>query len=487
MTDARTGGGIVAVDLGASSGRVIVGRVGPELLELEEVHRFPNGPVALPDGLHWDVLGLYREILAGLTEAARHDGLPISIGVDTWGVDYALLDAEGALVGSPYHYRDARTDAAIRAVEAIAPPERRYTRTGTQHLPFNTVFQLVDDHAHGRLERVTDVLLMPDLMGFWLTGVRTMETTNASTTGLFDPATRAWATDLIEALALPVGLLREPQEPGTMLGPIRPAVAESTGLDSGTPVVLVGSHDTASAVVAVPASDNRFAYIACGTWSLVGVELAGPVRTEASRLANFTNELGVDGRTRFLRNVMGLWLLQESTATWEHDGQQVDLDDLLAAASREPAGGPTIDPDLPVFLPPGDMPRRIDEACRAAGLEQPRSQPAVVRCILDSLALAYARAVVDAERLSGRAIEVVHVVGGGSRNQLLCQLTADACARPVVAGPVEATAIGNVLVQARAIGQLQGSLETLRSLVRATTALERYEPRATGNRLERAG
>ncbi len=268
-----------------------------------------------------------------------------------------------------------------------------------------------------------------------------------------------------------------PQEPGTVLGPIRPVVAEATGLAPATPVVLVGSHDTASAVVAVPAADDRFAYIACGTWSLVGVELAEPVRTEASRLANFTNELGVDGRTRFLRNVMGLWLLQESIATWERDGDRIDLDDLLAAASREPAGGPTIDPDLPVFLPPGDMPGRIAEACQAAGLGPPGSRPAVVRCIVDSLALAYARAVADAARLSGRPVEVVHIVGGGSRNRLLCQLTADACARPVVAGPVEATAIGNVLVQARAIGRIDGSLETLRSLVRRTADLERYEPR----------
>jgi rhamnulokinase len=477
-----SGGTVAAVDLGASSGRVVVGRVGPKELQLREVHRFPNEPVALPDGLHWDVLRLYREILDGLRAASRGDDPPLSIGIDSWGVDFGLLDGDGVLVANPWHYRDGRHAAGTELVHARARQASLYMRTGIQFLPFNTLYQLAALEGTEAFARARTMLLMPDLIGYWLTGEAAAEETNASTTGLLDAATRTWPDDLIETLGFARGLFPMLRRPGALLGPIRPEVAEETGLPAATSVAHVGSHDTASAVVGVPAGGPRFAYVACGTWSLVGVELEEPVLTEASRAANFTNEAGVDGRVRYLRNVMGLWLLQETMRTWERAGSPEELGRLLQLAAALPAGGPVIDPDEPVFLPPGDMPVRIEDACLRGGLRPPQSRAAVVRCILDSLAAAYARAVADASRLSGISVSTVHLVGGGSQNELLCQLTADACGLPVVAGPVEATAVGNVLVQARARGLVDGDLESLRALVRATHELRRYEPATAKSR-----
>ena len=471
-------GSVAAVDLGASSGRVIVGHVGPHTLQLEEVHRFPNDPVELPEGLRWDALGQYREVLLGLRIAARRGAAPTSIGVDTWGVDGGLLDADGALLGAPVHYRDGRHEHGVTAVHARMPHDVLYQRNGLQHLPFNTVYQLMAARSSASFAVARTFLLMPDLFTYWLTGVSAAERTNASTTGLVDPRTREWAWDLMDGLEIPRGLFPPLRDPGTELGRIRSEVAASTGLPEGTNVTLVGSHDTASAVVAVPASHEQYAYISSGTWSLVGLELDRPILSEASRAANFTNEGGVDGRVRFLRNVMGLWLLQESLRTWESAGTAEHLELLLAAAAALPAGGPLIDPDDGSFLAPGDMPARIEDACRRTDQPVPTSRPALVRCILDSLAAAYARAIADAQRLSGRQVTVVHVVGGGSLNEPLCQLTADACELPVIAGPVEATAIGNVLVQARSRGVIDGDLEALRALVRDTHDLRVYTPLA---------
>ena len=457
-----------AVDLGASSGRVMLGRVGPEHLALTEVHRFRNGGVRLPDGLYWDVLGLYTDVLTGLRAAAREEHLA-GLAVDSWAVDYGLLDVRGALQGNPRHYRDPRTDAVIDDVHAKLDPARLYGVTGLQFLPFNTLYQLAAEPVlDGRR-----ALLVPDLLGYWLTGRQIAEETNASTTGLLDARTGGWSPPLLEALGLPHGLLPDVITAGEVLAPLTGEVGAEIGVDYALPVTTVGSHDTASAVVGVPAETDRFGYISCGTWGLVGVELDAPVLTEDSRKANFTNERGVDGTIRYLRNVMGLWLLSESMRTWDLRGVGVELDDVLTAAAALAAGGPRIDPDDPVFLPPGDMPERI---IRAAGLRDPEPA-AVVRCILDSLAVAFAEAMADAERLSGRPVEVVHLVGGGSQNALLCQLTADAMARPVVAGPVEATALGNVLVQARTHGVLSGDLAALRGRVRTASRLRRYEPR----------
>jgi len=475
-----TGRLVAAVDLGASSGRVMVGRVAPNELELTEVHRFANDPVRLPDGLHWDILRLYHEVLAGLREAARlagaTDGL-VGVGVDSWAVDFGLVDAGGSLLGNPFHYRDDRNAAGVAAVHDVIAPDALYARNGLQVMPFNTLYQLAAARGTASLEAARRMLMIPDLIGSWLSGVAVTELTNASSTGLLDVHRRTWDTDLAVTIGLPTALLAPLASPGDVIGPLRDDVRLQTGMPAETLLTLVGSHDTASAVVGVPAAGPAFAYIACGTWALVGVELDRAVLTEESRLANFTNEGGVDDRIRYLRNVMGLWLLQESLRTWELQGTPESLPALLLAATELPPGGPVFDPDDPAFLPPGDMPTRIAAACLRADEPAPAGRPGLVRAVLDSLAAAFGRTVRDASRLSGQPVEVVHLVGGGARNTLLCQLTADACELPVVAGPVEATALGNVLVQGRTRGLLAGDLETLRALVRTTQDVRRFEPR----------
>ncbi|MGW8064224.1 rhamnulokinase [Streptomyces ziwulingensis] len=467
-----------AVDLGATSGRVILGRVGPDHLDLTEVHRFPNTPVRLPDGLHWNLLALFQGTLDGLREAARA-GSVASIGVDTWAVDYGLLDADGALLGTPYHYRDSRTDDAAQLVWSRVGPEELYRITGLQHLPFNTVFQLAAAAGSSQSDAARTLLLVPDLLVHWLTGTIGAEATNASTTGLFDARTGTWSAELLDRLPVDPALLPPLRRPGDPAGTLLPHVAAHTGLDEGTPVVTVASHDTASAVAAVPATEPHFAYISCGTWSLAGLELDSPVLTEASRAANFTNELGVDGTVRYLRNIMGLWLLEECRRTWDAQGLPTHLPVLLDEAARSQAFDAIIDPDDPVFLAPGDMPERIRAYCRRTDQPAPAGQGAVVRCILESLALAHRRTLRQAAELAGRDITHVHLVGGGSRNDLLCRLTADATGLPVVAGPTEATALGNILVQARAAGRV-ADLAAMRRLVAATQHLRRYSPRGDG-------
>jgi rhamnulokinase len=467
---------LAAVDLGASSGRVMAARVGPQQLELTEVHRFANRPVRTRGTLHWDVLSLYAGVVDGLRAAGREAGRVDGVGIDSWAVDYGLLDADGALLGNPVHYRDARHATAVPAVHAVVPPDELYRVTGLQHLPFNTVFQLAAARGTAQLAAARTALLVPDLLAYWLTGAVGAEVTNASTTGLLDATTRGWAGELVDRLRLDLGLLPPLRQPGERLGELTDDVLAETGLTGPVPVTAVGSHDTASAVVGVPAATDRFAYISCGTWSLVGVELEKPVLTEASRQAGFTNELGVDGTVRYLHNVMGLWLLQESQRTWAASGLPADLPDLLAAAARAPAFAALVDPDDPRFLPPGDVPGRIAEVCRETGQAPPQDPAGTVRCIIDSLALAYRRTVRRAAELSGREVEVVHLVGGGARNTLLCQLTADACGLPVLAGPVEAAALGNVLVQARGLGVLTGGLPELRALLRQTQDAQLYLP-----------
>ncbi len=471
---------VAAVDLGASNGRVMVGRAGAGELDLVEAHRFPNTPVKVHGTLHWDVLALYRGVLDGLSEAGRIAGTSAgsldSIGVDSWAVDYGLIDGNGALVGNPVHYRDDRTDGVMATVADRLGPDRIYATTGIQQLPFNTLYQLVAAAGTPQLAAAERLLLIPDLIVYWLTGEVGAEVTNASTTQLYDVRRHAWANELMTAAGIRPDLFPPLRRPGTPVGPLLAGVRAEVGLTPATQVVSVGSHDTASAVVGVPARDPNFAYISCGTWSLVGVELDEPVLTAESRSANFTNEAGVDGTIRYLRNVMGLWLLQESLRTWSAAGQDADLPALLREASTAPAFVSVVDPDDPVFLPPGDMPARIAAYCRHTGQPVPSDRVAIVRCILDSLALAYRRAVHQAQALSGRHADVVHIVGGGARNELLCQLTADACGLPVLAGPVEATALGNVLIQARAAGAVGGDLADLRALLTASQRPVRYEP-----------
>ena len=477
MTMAATQAVVAAVDIGASSGRVILGRVGANRLELEEVHRFPNQPIDLPTGLHWDAVGLFRETLTGLRaarEALRAGEMLASIGIDSWAVDYGLLDARGDLIGAPFCYRDARTATGVDRVHGVIDPSELYSANGLQFLPFNTLYQLSAEQGTSRWDSARTMLLIPDLLGYWLTGEIGAEWTNATTTGLIDTRTGDWSGDLAQRLGIPRSLLPPLRRPGDRLGTLRPSVVEATGLPRSTPVIAVGSHDTASAVAAVPAESDNFAYVSSGTWSLVGAELSAPVLSEASRVAGFTNEGGIDGTTRYLHNVMGLWLLSECLRTWDLAGSPTDLDRLLVAAADVAAGGPVIDPDDPVFLPPGDMPTRLTEACRHAGQAEPEDRPSLVRCIFDSLANAYAHTVEDMRSLSGRDVDVLHIVGGGANNALLCRLSARATGLPVVAGPVEATALGNILVQARAVGQIDGGLSQIRALVRGTQLLTSY-------------
>ncbi|MGW5231606.1 rhamnulokinase [Streptomyces nodosus] len=457
-----------AVDLGASGGRVLVGRVGPGTLELTEAHRFPNRPVRLPEGLRWDVLSLYRGVLDGLRAAGPVD----SVGIDGWAVDYGLLDADGALLGNPVHYRDTRTEGIAERVWSTVPAEELYGATGLQYAPFNTLYQLTAARGSPQLSQARRLLLIPDLIAYWLTGEAGTELTNASTTQLIDPRTRDWSYGVAGRLGIDLGLFAPLRRPGDPAGTLRPQVLEEAGLSGPVPVTTVASHDTASAVAAVPATGERFAYVCTGTWSLVGLELTAPVLTGASRAANFTHELGLDGTVRFLRNIMGLWLLQECLREWGDP----DLPALLAAAAEVPGLRSVVDAGDTAFLAPGRMPARIAAACRASGQPVPSSPAEFTRCILDSLALAHHRAVRDAERLSGQPVDVVHIVGGGARNVLLCRLTADACGLPVVAGPAEAAALGNVLVQARAQG-LVGDRAEMRALLARTQPLTRYEPR----------
>ena len=472
MTSRETTVTVAAVDLGAASGRVIRARVGPGTLQLDEVGRFDNIPVRVGGTLHWDALRIYHGVLDGLRAAGRVD----SIGVDSWGVDFGLLDADGRLLGNPVHYRDRRTDGVPEKVLAEVPSAELYAITGLQLQPFNTLFQLVAARDSAGLAGARTLLLIPDLMTYWLTGTVGAERTNASTTQLLDARTGDWARDLMIRLGISPALLPVLREPGSPAGDLLPEVAAELGLAAPTAVTAVGSHDTASAVIGVPAAGKRFAYISCGTWSLAGVELRRPVLTEASRAANFTNEVGADGTIRYLRNIMGLWLLQESLRTWADAGRPAALDALLQEAARLPAFTAVVDANDPAFLPPGDMPGRIAAACRQLGQPEPESPEHTVRCILDSLALAHRRAVEDAQRLSGHEVDTVHIVGGGARNELLCQLTADACGLPVEAGPPEATAIGSTLVQARALGRAGPDLAAMRALVRATQPVRRYEP-----------
>ena len=474
-----------AADLGATSGRVIVGRVGPGNLDLTEVHRFTNTPIQLPSGLHWDVLGLYQGVRDGLREAARTAEIA-SVGVDSWAVDYGLLDAEGTLLGNPFHYRDARTSRdVVERVWAQVGATDLYRITGLQHLPFNTVYQLAAASGTTALQAARTLLLIPDLLINWLTGSIGAEATNASTTGLFDARTRTWSQPLLAATGLNPSLLPPLRRPGDPAGTLLPDVAAFTGLLASTPVTTVASHDTASAVVAVPATGPDFAYISCGTWSLAGLELSAPVITNASRAANFTNELGIDDSVRYLRNIMGLWLLSESQRTWEAQGLPAHLPTLLAQAAQAKPFAALINPDAPEFLAPGDIPARISEFCRRTGQTPPVDQGAVVRCILESLALAHRHTLRQASMLADRSIDVVHLVGGGSRNDLLCQLTADALGLPVIAGPTEATALGNILVQARA-HHLVDDLASMRSLVADTQHLRHYRPRGSQRSLASA-
>ncbi len=464
-----------AIDLGASSARLFAGRLDGERLVVSARHRVANTPVRLPDGLHWDLLGIYREMLGALAELSREGGL-VSVGIDGWGVDYGLLDPEGRLLGPPYHYRDERTRGLGKKVSNILGPGELYRATGVQEMEINTVFQLLAEAGSVAYRKARYLLLVPDLLGYFLTGEARFERTNASTTQLVDSRTGKVAEEVLDRLGLRTDLFPPPARPGEVLGPVLPDVAASAGLAPGLTVVSVASHDTASAVLAVPAEVEGFAYVASGTWSLVGLELEAPVIGDESRQANFSNELGADGTVRFLRNTMGHWVLQECERAWVHSGQPRDLPSLLSKAQAEPAFASLVDTGDPELARPGlDMADRVRAACARSGEAVPETDEALVRCVVDSMALAAATTLEEAQRLAGRSVDVVHVVGGGAANDLYLEVLAAATGLPVVAGPVEASAVGNLLMQLRASGQA-GDRKDMRATVAASFPTKKLTP-----------
>ncbi|MEA3337891.1 MAG: rhamnulokinase family protein [Chloroflexota bacterium] len=469
----------LAVDLGASGGRVMLGRWDGARFALEELHRFPNGPVNLLGRLHWDHLRLWTEIKQGLSRyAARYDEPAAGIGVDTWGVDYALLDRNGALLGNPFHYRDPGTNGILEEAFKRVPRDQIYQVTGLQFIQFNTLFQLLSRKLSEdpQLDLAKTLLMTPDLFAYWLTGETVVEYTVASTSQMLDARTRQWATGLLKQLELPMDILAPLVEPGSVVGRLLPAVAAELGLSPDVPVIATGSHDTASAVAAVPGLDSKSAYISSGTWSLVGMEWPEPVINEQALALDFTNEGGVGDTFRLLKNLTGLWLLQESRRQWQREGRQdLDWGQLIDQAREAEPLQSLIDPDAADFAAPGDMPAAIRSYCQRTGQAVPESVGAMVRCCLESLALKSIGLVDAVQALTGSRVDTIRIVGGGTQNRLLNQFIADASGRQVVAGPVEATALGNIMIQAIATGHLD-SIAAGRQAVAESTGRDRYEP-----------
>lgn len=468
----------LAIDLGASSGRVLLGRWDGVRLNVQQLHRFSNEPVEMLGHLYWDVLHLWTEIKKGLARYADQFGSPLaSIGVDTWGVDFALLDSAGHLLGNPYHYRDSRTNGMPDLAFQRVPRHEIFKQTGIQFMELNTLYQLFSmaETRDPQLEMADTLLMLPDLFHYWLSGCKATEFTIATTSQMFDSREGQWARDLLAQLGIPTHFLPPVVPSGTVLGDLRPELMAEMGLDQPVPVIAPGSHDTASAVAAIPGLDARSAYISSGTWSLMGVEIAEPIIDSQVLALNFTNEGGVANTTRLLKNLAGLWLLQESRRQWQREGHAYTWDQLLALAGHAEPFHSLIDPDAPDFLSPIDMPSAIRAYCQRTGQPEPTGPGGIVRCCLESLALKY-RWVLDAlETLTGRQLKTIRIVGGGSQNRLLSQFTADACQRPVVTGPVEATALGNVLLQAIATGHLP-DVPAGRQAIAASSGQQNFEP-----------
>lgn len=467
---------LAAVDIGAESGRVLVGTFDGSHLAISDVHRFTNAPVVLAGTLHWDFLSLFREVSAGLRRAGA-DGPVASVAVDTWGVDFGLLDGRGRLLANPVHYRDARTVGMVEAACAMVPREEIYATTGIQFMPINTLYQLLsmvraNDPLLGQADRL---LLMGDLFAHFLSGTSVAEYTNASTSQCLDARARDWARPMLDRLGIPTAMLPDIVDPGTILGPLRAEIADAPGL-AATRVVAPGSHDTASAVVGAPLDSPGTAFLSSGTWSLLGLEVPAPVISPASLAANLTNEGGVAGTIRLMRNVVGLWLVQESRRALWPAGDGPAYDKLAAIAETAPAFTAFIDPDDERFLRPGDIPAHVRAFCAETGQPVPDDVPTLLRVVLESLALRYADVIGQLSAATGRTITSVHVVGGGANHRLLCHLTAGATGLPVRAGPVEATAAGNLAVQAIAAGEL-GSIAEARELIARSFPIATYEPR----------
>lgn len=472
----------LAVDLGASGGRVLAGRFDGQLLSLEELHRFENGPIPAAGSLYWDVLRLWSQITEGLRLGASRLGRSVkSVGVDAWGVDFALLGKGDVLLGNPHCYRDPRSNGMLEKALEIVGRQEIFAQTGLQFMPINTLYQFLSLRVHQSplLEMAESLLLIPDFFHWLLTGEKTNEFTNATTTQFFNPARGQWAVELLEKLGLPARLLRPVVQPGTNLGPLRNEVAAETGL-GGVNVVLPGTHDTASAVLAVPAKSKPgqrpdWCYLSSGTWALMGVEMPHPVINDECLRLNFTNEGGVGGTIRLLKNITGLWLVQECRRVWRKAGRDYSWEGLLELSAAAPRLASLINPDNPAFQAPGNMPEAIRTYCQRTGQPVPTDEGAVIRAALEGVALKSRWVLEGLERLAGGRLETIHIVGGGARNRQLCQATADACQRRVVAGPVEATAIGNCIAQAIASGAI-GSIAEAREIVRRSFPVEEFEP-----------
>jgi len=484
----------LAVDIGASSGRLVAGEFDGERIALTEVERFDNGGVAAGGYLHWDVLQQWSHIKSALATAVDRYGSEItSVGVDTWGVDFGLLGRNDQLLGNPLHYRDHHTEGILEWAFERVPREEIFAHTGLQFMRFNTLYQLLalQKDRSPILDAAETMLLMPDLFHWLLTGEKSNEFTNATTTQMFNPQQNRWATEVLDSFELPTKLLGEIVQPGTVLGTVRGSVAREIG-NSDLKVVLPGTHDTASAVMAVPASESlsdqpNWCYISSGTWSLMGVELQNPVITDTCRQLNFTNEGGVGNSVRLLKNIAGLWLVQECRRIWSADGSHYEWDELVELASAAEPLVSLIDPDDEQFVAPESMPEAICQYCRSTEQPVPQTHGAILRCALESLALRYQMVLGMLQQLTGSEIETVHIVGGGIQNGLLCQLTADACHRPVVAGPVEATAIGNLMVQLVSHGAVH-SIPEARQIIQNSFDTENYLPDSSldwGNAIQR--
>ncbi len=468
----------LAFDFGASSGRAILATFDGEKITLEEKHRFSNDPVDINGDLHWDVLRLFFEIKQGILKCVNSGDRDIdSIGIDTWGVDYGLLDKNDKLLGNPYHYRDTRTDGMYEEAFKLVPKEEIYKETGIAFNWFNTLYQLLSQKLSDdpKLKEAKTFLMMPDLFNFFLTGVKKNEYTEVSTTQLYNSNTNEWAYDLMKKLGIPTDIFADIIQPGQIVGKVKKELAEELGIDE-IPVVAVASHDTGSAVASVPVpNQDDFIYISSGTWSLMGVELKKPNVSMEALEKNFTNEGGVNNTIRFLKNIMGLWLIQESRRQWAREGEELSFDELERQANEAEPFASLIDPDYPAFQTPGNMPRRIREYCEKTGQTVPQTKGAVIRCIAQSLAFKYRATVEGMEEVTGNKYNVINIVGGGIKDKMICQFTANATKRKVSTGPVEATSIGNVVVQAMAMGAIK-DLNEGRQVVKNSFDITEYTP-----------
>ncbi|WP_102026661.1 rhamnulokinase [Salirhabdus sp. Marseille-P4669] len=473
---------VLAFDLGASSGRAVIGQLENDHLTIKEIHRFKNQPVQVGNHMHWDILRLFYEIKQGILKA-HNAGYEIeSIAIDSWAVDFGLLDKNGELLANPYHYRDRHTENMMDEVFAKVSKEEIFAKTGIQFMDINTIYHLYAMKKAGSvaLEQADTFLMIPDLLRYFLTGKKTSEFTNATTTQVFNTKTKTWDEEILNALGIPSHIFNEPVKPGTIIGDLLPSICDEIGLEKPIPVMAVGDHDTASAVAAVPNTENQhFAYLSCGTWSLLGTEVEDAIINEKALQWNMTNEGGVGDTYRLLKNIMGLWLLQESNRIWEMEGEALSFEEQRALIESAKPFQAFVDPDHPMFIKPAHMPKQIQAYCRQTNQFVPETKGEILRCILESLAMKYRYVLEKLEQLVGSSFSRLHMVGGGIQNSLLCQFTADAIKRPVYAGPIEASSIGNILIQYQGLGKIDNVTEA-REIVKQSFPIQKYEQQNSG-------